>query len=131
MTNTAPSTDPTVPGIRQRWWVTPSLHSENVRPVLEGIVSLIESAEHRDAVRFRISYFQYLADMGLYAMDSLPAAGHRVTIQELYKDISGSFVYVQINDKVFENLGTTHTGLELGLGHDALKDRVEKYWDNG
>lgn len=129
VTDIAPSTDPAEPGVYQRWWVTPSLRSKNLHPVLEGIRALIKSVEDQGAVRFQNPYFQYLADMGLDAMDSLPAAGRGVTLQELYKDLSGSFVYVQINDKVFEDVGDTRTGLQPGLGHDALKDRVEKFWD--
>lgn len=118
-------------GRPQRWWVTPTLNPENLAAVVEGIQSLLDTVRTDRAVHFPHNYFQYLEDMGLESAHSLPASGEIVGLGELYEQLGGAFIYVQINDKVFEEDGNLRSGLQPGLDHAVLKDRIEKYWDKG
>lgn len=130
VTDEAPTCDPDQSKDEQFWMVTPPLtQSENVATVLEAIRSLITSCKHGEIPHLANPYFQYLEDIGLQKSPKLPAAGKSVTLTDLFEDLAGSFMYVQINDKCFDDFEIARPGIEPGLQYSALTDRIEKYWD--
>ncbi|MBM7769107.1 hypothetical protein [Glutamicibacter nicotianae] len=131
VTDLAPVHDPSTDTQRKRWWVTPSLHPENIESVVEGIESLLQTVATNESVTLQSPYFQYLGEMGLQPSYRLPASGGMVELGDLYEELKGSFIYVQINDQVFEQPGNIRGGLKPGLDHNVLQDRLEKFWHKG